>query len=54
MNWSKTKVMTNSAKRREEVDGQEIQHVDEYIYLLGPSSLLRNQARPKSLLLLNC
>ncbi|CAG9133292.1 unnamed protein product [Plutella xylostella] len=33
MNRSKTKVMTNSTKRRVEVDGQEIQYVNEYIYL---------------------
>ena len=33
MNRSKTKVMTNSTKRRVEVDGQEIHYVDEYIYL---------------------
>ncbi|CAG9130127.1 unnamed protein product [Plutella xylostella] len=33
MNRSKTKVMSNSAKRRVEVDGQEIQYVEEYLYL---------------------
>ncbi|KAJ2950316.1 hypothetical protein O0L34_g11682 [Tuta absoluta] len=33
MNRSKTKVMTNSTKRKVEVEGQEIQYVDEYIYL---------------------
>ena len=33
MNRSKTKVMTNSAKSRVEVDWQEIHYVDEYIYL---------------------
>ncbi|KAJ8727801.1 hypothetical protein PYW08_016186 [Mythimna loreyi] len=33
MNRSKTKVMTNSTKRRVEVDAQEIHYVDEYIYL---------------------
>ncbi|CAG9123810.1 unnamed protein product [Plutella xylostella] len=33
MNRSKTQVMTNSAKSRVVVDGQEIGYVDEYIYL---------------------
>ncbi|CAG9118738.1 unnamed protein product [Plutella xylostella] len=33
MNRSKTQIMTNSAKSRVEVDGQEIGYVDEYIYL---------------------
>ncbi|XP_063383590.1 uncharacterized protein LOC134669904 [Cydia fagiglandana] len=33
MNRAKTKLMSNRAKHRDTVDGQDIQYVDEYIYL---------------------
>ncbi|XP_048000240.1 uncharacterized protein LOC125237293 [Leguminivora glycinivorella] len=45
MNRAKTKLMTNRAKPRVTVDGQDIQYVDEYIYLGQIASFENRQSK---------